>query len=132
MKLNINQDLCSGCRLCENTCAFYHKGLTSPNYSRITICHIGKWALPNITVCLHCKEPECVDACPTGAMYKDLNTETILVKEDLCIGCGLCVDACKFEAVIIHPETQVAFKCDTCNGNFSCSQKCDAKAIYLV
>ena len=38
--------------------------------------------------CMHCDIPTCVQACPTGATYKDEEDGTVLVNDKLCIGSG--------------------------------------------
>ncbi len=63
---------------------------------------------------------------PPNAMY------LAGVKEDLCMGCGVCVDACPYEARFIDPRTKVAtirpFLCDSCG---SCVAVCPNDASYL-
>jgi len=63
---------------------------------------------------------------PPNAMY------LAGVKEDLCMGCGVCVDACPYEARLIDPRRKVAiirpFLCDSCG---SCVAVCPNDASYL-
>jgi len=63
---------------------------------------------------------------PPNAMY------LAGVKEDLCMGCGVCVDACPYEARFIDPRKKVAtvrpFLCDSCG---SCVAVCPNDASYL-
>ncbi|MBN1919290.1 MAG: CoB--CoM heterodisulfide reductase iron-sulfur subunit A family protein [Verrucomicrobia bacterium] len=63
---------------------------------------------------------------PPNAMY------VAGVKEDLCMGCGVCVDACPYEARVIDPRRKVAtvrpFLCDSCG---SCVAACPNDASYL-
>jgi heterodisulfide reductase subunit A len=63
---------------------------------------------------------------PPNAMY------LAGVKEDLCMGCGVCVDACPYEARAIDPRKKVAtvrpFLCDSCG---SCVAVCPNDASYL-
>ena len=49
-------------------------------------------------VCKHCTHAGCLDACPTGALFR---TEfgTVVVQEDVCNGCGYCVPACPFGVI---------------------------------
>jgi Fe-S-cluster-containing dehydrogenase component/CRP-like cAMP-binding protein len=50
------------------------------------------------SVCMHCKDPECMTGCPTGAIGRfpdgqvDINAPT-------CIGCGDCATQCPYDAI---------------------------------
>ena len=65
--------------------------------------------------CMHCEEPTCVRACPTGATYKDEADGSIRVDSALCIGCGSCIPACPYGARYRHPEKKIVDKCDYCS-----------------
>lgn len=64
---------------------------------------------------------------PPNAMY------LAAVKESLCMGCGICVDACMYSARHIDPLRKVAvvhpFLCDSCG---SCVAICPNDASYLT
>lgn len=64
--------------------------------------------------CMHCENATCVQACPTGATYKDETDGTVQVNKRLCIGCGSCIPACPYDARYRHPEQKVVDKCDFC------------------
>ena len=64
--------------------------------------------------CMHCDNPPCVAACPTGATYKDRTDGSVGVNEKLCIGCGSCIPACPYGARYRHPVRHVVDKCDLC------------------
>jgi Fe-S-cluster-containing dehydrogenase component len=64
--------------------------------------------------CMHCDEATCVQACPTGATYRNPADNTIQVDKKLCIGCGSCIPACPYGARYRHPEQRVVDKCDFC------------------
>jgi len=64
--------------------------------------------------CMHCDQPTCVAACPTGATSKDPADGTVGIDRGLCIGCGQCLPACPYSARYRHPELKVADKCDFC------------------
>ncbi len=67
-----------------------------------------------VAQCMHCDDPPCVPACPTEATYKDPETGIVLVNQELCIGCGYCVEACPYGARFINPKTRKVEKCDFC------------------
>lgn len=64
--------------------------------------------------CMHCANPACVQACPTGATYKDEKDGTVRLNDKLCIGCGCCIPACPYGARYRHPEKKIVDKCDFC------------------
>ena len=59
----------------------------------------GTW--PNVhrnylpTLCMHCKNPECVPCCPTGASQQDPDG-VVWVDYKKCMGCKVCVNACPY------------------------------------
>ena len=64
--------------------------------------------------CMHCDNPVCVHACPTGATYKDPADGIVKVDTELCIGCGSCVKACPYGARFKDPVRNVVDKCNYC------------------
>ncbi|MDD3312087.1 4Fe-4S dicluster domain-containing protein [Pseudodesulfovibrio sp.] len=64
--------------------------------------------------CMHCEKPTCVEACPTGATYKDPATGEVVIDETLCIGCGNCIPACPYDARFRNELTRKADKCNYC------------------
>ena len=49
-------------------------------------------------VCKHCHNAPCLEACPTGALFRT-EFDTVVVQQDICNGCGYCVPACPFGVV---------------------------------
>ena len=64
--------------------------------------------------CMHCDKPTCVEACPTGATYKDAATGEVVIDAALCIGCGNCIPACPYDARYRNEITRKADKCNYC------------------
>jgi Fe-S-cluster-containing dehydrogenase component len=64
--------------------------------------------------CMQCDKPICVEACPTGATYKDPLDGTVRIDRKLCIGCGQCLPACPYGARYRDAQLKVADKCDFC------------------
>jgi Fe-S-cluster-containing dehydrogenase component len=55
------------------------------------------------SVCLHCKDPECLTGCPTGAIFRDL-TGNIEIDPHTCIGCFDCATQCPYNAITMVPR----------------------------
>ncbi|MHB8110332.1 MAG: 4Fe-4S dicluster domain-containing protein [Syntrophorhabdaceae bacterium] len=87
-------------------------------------------------VCKHCKRAGCLDACPTGALFR---TEfgTIVVQQDICNGCGYCVPACPFGVVALNERDGKAHKCTLCYDRLkaglepACAKSCPTNSIQF-
>jgi len=44
---------------------------------------------------MHCKEPDCLSACPVGAYHKR-EDGPVIYNPEVCIGCRYCMNACPF------------------------------------
>lgn len=63
--------------------------------------------------CQHCKDPECVKVCPTGASHKTANG-TVQIDKAKCVGCQFCVMACPYGVRYLNAEQKVVEKCTMC------------------
>ncbi len=130
--LKINYERCTGCRLCEQACSVYHENVLNHEKSRIKIV---KWEDRGIyvpLVCRHCEDAKCIKACPTKALYREPNINAVLIDEEKCMGCKMCITACPFGAISFNPDSKKIIKCDLCGGDPQCIQFCDLKAIDYV
>jgi carbon-monoxide dehydrogenase iron sulfur subunit len=68
------------------------------------------------TMCRHCQEAECLEACKNGSIKRDEGTGRIEIDQDKCLGCGMCIMACPYGAIIFYRRNgrNVAGKCDLC------------------
>ncbi len=64
--------------------------------------------------CMHCDEPTCLSACPTGATYKNAADGSVVIDPRLCIGCGNCIPSCPYGARFRDPQKRIADKCNYC------------------
>lgn len=131
--LVIDLDSCVGCQACVTACKEWNTGghmapLTDMNpygggadgvwFNRVHTFeqqHEGTSRTVHFPrSCLHCDEPACVTACPTGASYKRSSDGIVLVDEDKCIGCQLCSWACPYGAREFDSEVGVMKKCTLC------------------
>ena len=96
MYLAIDPARCTGCRICEVFCSFRKEGAVQPSRSRITVVR-GKEAGAFVPfTCQQCSRPLCAEVCPVRAITRDAATQAMLVDEDRCLGCKMCVLACPF------------------------------------
>ncbi len=136
----VDSAACIDCKACLASCKVQH-GLPR-GYWRNWI----KEKAPDFTMgkhtyahfqpggCMHCDNPTCVHACPSGATYKDEDTGIVQINTDVCIGCGNCVVACPYSARYRHPTLRVPDKCDYCQDRLAmglqpaCVDTCPTKA----
>ena len=119
---------CIGCKQCEIACAVAHseskdiysmfseKIISKP---RIHI-EVGSDLLTFPNKCRHCNPAPCIEVCPTSALYRDKNTDSVLIDYGKCIACGMCAIACPFGIINfgktykITIDRDVNTKCDNC------------------
>ncbi len=122
-------ELCTGCNRCVYVCSAVKEEMFIPSKSRI---HISNFPLKGYSVphiCFQCPDPDCLKACPTGALYKN-DQDVILVDKEKCDGCGDCVTACPY-GMIQQDAQGLAYKCDSCGEDPACIKECNPKAIVF-
>ncbi|HEY6047372.1 MAG TPA: 4Fe-4S dicluster domain-containing protein, partial [Pyrinomonadaceae bacterium] len=55
------------------------------------------------SVCMHCKDPECLTGCPTGAIFRDPRGH-VDIEPQTCIGCFDCATQCPYNAISMVPR----------------------------
>ncbi|CAM5652578.1 4Fe-4S dicluster domain-containing protein [Streptomyces atroolivaceus] len=94
-----------------------------------------RWLMSS-DVCKHCTHAACLDVCPTGSLFR---TEfgTVVVQEDICNGCGVCVPACPYGVIEQRPTDGRAFKCTMCYDRLgagqepACAKACPTESIQF-
>jgi formate dehydrogenase iron-sulfur subunit len=87
-------------------------------------------------VCKHCHNAPCLEACPTGALFRT-EFDTVVVQQDICNGCGYCVPACPFGVVDISTLDGKAHKCTLCYDRLkgglepACAKSCPTDSIQF-
>jgi len=136
-QLKIFPEKCIGCKSCELACSLVNDGEMNPAKSRITMIAFieGKYRLPyNLPLtCKQCADAPCLDSCPADAISRlSDETKTVVIDDEQCIGCGRCVDACPFGAMLFDSEREKAFKCELCGGEPACISICPTEAIVFT
>ena len=86
--------------------------------------------------CQHCRTPECVSVCPTGASQK-LEDGTVQIDKSKCIGCQFCAMACPYGVRYLNQTERVVEKCTLCEQRTSqgelpqCVAQCGARARFF-
>lgn len=154
---------CIGCKACEVACKEWnnlpadHVGLTGDSYDNTGALSANTWRHVNFIehavrddvstpgqsgwlmmsdVCKHCHNAPCVEACPTGALFRT-EFDTVVVQQDICNGCGYCVPACPFGVVDISTLDGKAHKCTLCYDRLkgglepACAKSCPTDLIQF-
>jgi carbon-monoxide dehydrogenase iron sulfur subunit len=83
--------------------------------------------------CRHCKNPKCIKACISGAMYKN---DKGIVRNDSekCVGCLSCILVCPFGVIKKNDDGKSVSKCDLCAdfGEPFCVENCPNEAIKFL
>jgi formate dehydrogenase iron-sulfur subunit len=87
-------------------------------------------------VCKHCKHAGCLEACPTGALFRT-EFDTVVVQQDICNGCGYCVPSCPFGVIATNEVDGKAHKCTLCYDRLkgglepACAKSCPTNSIQF-
>jgi Fe-S-cluster-containing hydrogenase component 2 len=127
-----NPAKCNGCKECQTACSMKHTGLETSEFSRIHVLEAGDGDFFLPVTCQHCENPSCLAVCPESAIYRDEALNRVMINQDLCVGCQLCVSACPIGAMAFHEGRGKAFKCDLCDGEPECVRACEPKAVDYV
>jgi Fe-S-cluster-containing hydrogenase component 2 len=123
---------CIGCRLCENYCSFIHEGVINPAKARIRIIRDHETQIDLATYCHSCFDAPCIKACNFDALSRHLETNSIQVSTEECVGCRKCIEECPFVAPSMDPTGEYVYICDLCNGDPECVKICPEEAIHFV
>jgi Fe-S-cluster-containing dehydrogenase component len=136
-QLRIYPEKCIGCKSCELACALANESELNPSKSRIAalIFVEGRYALPyNLPLtCKQCADALCLKSCPVDAIsILRGKTKVVTIDDEQCIGCGRCVDACPYGAMLFDTKGKKAFKCELCGGEPACVAICPTQAVVLT
>ncbi len=130
-KLTVIPEQCSGCRICEVVCAIKHFNVNNPKKAAIRVLNVYPQPVTRMPiVCSQCKTPACAQVCPSGCL-RLIDGVVRLIRED-CVSCFKCVEACPFGALYAHDDCDWPIKCDMCDGEPECVDKCPKGALRLI
>ena len=126
MEIQVQENRCSGCKLCQQICAITHYKEINPKKSALKIK--AKFPAPgkfSPVVCFQCGD--CAEACPFGAIEKVGGA--YVVNKDNCTGCAECVSACAQGVMVLPGDEDAPLKCDGCG---KCAEVCNTGALRGV
>jgi len=127
--LTVTPDRCTGCQACMLACSFTTEGVFSLSKSRIKVVKFEEEGVDIPMPCFHCEKAPCIQVCPTRALNRERNTDGVIIDQNKCIGCRLCMVACPFGAIHYNGSQKIVYKCDLCYGDPACVKFCETKAI---
>lgn len=147
----VNPEKCIGCKHCEIACIVEHsksKNLFSaisetPALEPHIYVETGVDFLSFPNKCRHCDPAPCVQVCPTEALYRDEDSDSVLIDSNKCIACGMCMIVCPFGVIQFKKDLQikidkeVSTKCDSCierqkeGKEPACVEACKAGALIF-
>jgi ethylbenzene hydroxylase subunit beta/complex iron-sulfur molybdoenzyme family reductase subunit beta len=88
-------------------------------------------------MCNHCSEPACVDACPTGSLFKNEEDGLVLRDEESCQGAQACARACPYKKIFFNAARNVSQHCIGCFPRVeqgvapACVRQCPGRAAFV-
>jgi len=125
--LLVDESKCVGCKTCAIVCSYLKFKVFNPKKARIKIEERDLFFHKPV-ICRFCKKPPCLEACPNNAII--WKNGILVIDQEKCTGCGMCIDACPFGAIWL--EDGKAVKCDLCGGSPKCVELCPTGAIRWV
>jgi carbon-monoxide dehydrogenase iron sulfur subunit len=140
--IGVHMERCTGCKTCELYC-----GAERGSEGKTLLAAVQERPVPQPRVrvegsqgaafalqCRQCLQAPCIDACLSGALYRDAESGIVLIREDLCVGCWTCTAFCPYGVIYPSPERKIAIKCDRCLYMETpvCVDVCPTKALEVV
>ena len=128
---------CTGCYTCSVACKDRAGLADDIDLLRVETHETGVFPQTGLHYrvihCFHCEDPACVKACPSQGISKG-EDGLVTIGDELCAGCGECVEACPFGAIVVNPDGRVV-KCDGCADEVAkgwdptCVRSCPMRAL---
>jgi len=118
-------------------CQIWNGSIQTVKWRGVT--SIARGTYPEVTsvnvslACMHCGDAPCVKSCPRQALSKKDESGTVLVDQQKCVGCMLCLWACPFGAPQLGLKGKME-KCTFCEERpldmrRACEEICPTQAI---
>ncbi len=88
-------------------------------------------------LCNHCTNPACVEACPSGAMYKRPEDGIVLRDEAKCKGKQDCARACPYKKIYFNHVRGISQHCIMCLPRIedgvapACARQCPGRLVFV-
>ena len=143
----IDMQICTGCKTCMVACKDKNDLAQGLRWRRVYEFSGGDWiASADGTFtqdvfayyismgCNHCRDPICVEVCPSRAMHKN-ESGIVLIDSKKCVGCRYCEWACPYSAPQFDRSNGIMTKCDFCQTQIQeghdpcCVEACPTHAL---
>jgi Fe-S-cluster-containing dehydrogenase component len=131
--IHFDEDKCVGCQICQLVCSGTWQNVFNPLKARLRIAPTTWYGPFTAKVCRQRVDAECVQVCPPGALSVDANKGFVRFDRKKCDGCQICVRACPYSAIFVHPDDSIIYKCDLCGGGAvqQCVEACPREALRV-
>lgn len=132
-----NQNKCVSCGACCAACILENRWTVKPrNIYKFNQIPSPDVSIVNISLaCNHCGKPQCLSGCPTGAYFRDSDSQAVLINSENCLGCNYCKWNCPYDAPKSEPSSHLIEKCNLCYSlvkedlNPACASACPTGAL---
>jgi tetrathionate reductase subunit B len=137
----VDQRRCIGCHSCTVACKSENN--VPLGYWRSWVKGIQKGSFPGVgnmflrRLCNQCDTAPCVQVCPVQATVRRDEDGVVIMYYGKCIGCGMCISACPYDARFFNPIRHTADKCDFCAARIdnglrpACIDACISRALVF-